>query len=70
MAKKDTVKKPVVAPEEKVNPTDAMAIEDANKRRAPGNWIPATKEELAQHEADGTLVGHDPETGHVLLKEE
>lgn len=67
--KNEEVKQPVKQ-EEKINPSDKMAQEDANKVRKSGNWISATPEEVAKHEAAGKLVGHDRETGMVLLKEE
>lgn len=68
--KANAVKEPVVKQDEKSNPSDAMAIEDSMKKRAPGNWIKATPEEIKKHEEAGTLVGHDPVNGHVLLLEE
>lgn len=63
-------KKDVIDEEVKQNPSDVMAAEDAKKKKKEGKWIPATYEQLVAHEKAGRLVGHDPETGHVLLKEE
>lgn len=68
--KEKVTKAAEVTQEEKINPSEAMFDEDNNKKRAPGNWIKASKEELAKHEAAGNLIGHDPETGEILLKEE
>lgn len=59
----------VLEREKKVNPSDDMAIEDAKKVRAPGNWIKATEKEIIAYENDGILVGHDPVSGSVLLKD-
>ena len=63
---KEKAKAPVA--EEKVNPSEAMAQEDAKKVRAPGAWIKATPEEIMKYEESGVLIGHDPKTGSVLLK--
>lgn len=62
--------KKIIKEEVKQNPSDAMAAEDAKKVRAAGQWQKATYAELVQHEKDGNLLGHDPETGMVLLKED
>ncbi len=59
-----------VKEEVKVNPSDAMSLEDAKKVRAPGGWIKVTAEELAIHESNGVLKGYDPASGEALLKEE
>lgn len=64
IAQKDD-KKPV----EKETPLDKIATADAEKKRKPGNWIKATIEQVAVHEAAKTLVGYDPAKGEVLLKE-
>jgi hypothetical protein len=37
--------------------------------KSPGNWKKVTREELAQLEQRGKLVGYDPATGEVLIKE-
>ena len=61
-------KEPVVEKEEKVNPTEFMIQADAEKVRAPGDWIKATYEEILGYERDGIILGYDSINGQVLLK--
>jgi hypothetical protein len=53
--------------EEKINPTDAI-IEQLPAEKS-GNWKKATMEEVASYEAQGVLIGFDPATMEVLIKE-
>lgn len=57
----------VVREEPKENPSDLAA--STVRKRAPGAWKKVSAKELAEIEASGKLVGYDPRTSEVLVKE-
>ena len=70
--KSEAVEAGVTRTEKKQNPLDIAGKEDVKKQKKKGNWIKATKEEIAKYEKEGRLLGYDKidEEVFVLLKGE
>jgi len=56
----------VIQDEEQGNSVmDALQEE---RKRHPGPWVKMSPDEIMKHSLSGNLIGHDPKTGEVILK--
>lgn len=53
--------------EEKKNEVQEASVRQ--KGRHPGPWVKMSEEQVAKHNANGTLFGYDPSTGEGIIKE-